>query len=58
MAMQRRYRFAQFELLGTERRLLVDGHDAPLGARAFDLLVALVERRDRTVGKDELIDVV
>jgi predicted ATPase/DNA-binding winged helix-turn-helix (wHTH) protein len=58
MAMQSRYRFAHFELLGTERRLLVDGHDAPLGARAFDLLVALVEQRDRTVGKDELIDLV
>ena len=56
--MQNRYRFAHFELLSTERRLLVDGHDAPLGARAFDLLVALVERRDRTVGKDELIEVV
>jgi len=58
MAMQSRYRFAHFELLGTERRLLVDGQDAPLGARAFDLLVALIERRDRTVGKDELLDVV
>mgnify|MGYP001189138894 CR=1 FL=1 len=56
--MQRRYRFAHFELLGTERRLLADGHEAPLGGRAFDLLVALIERRDRTVGKDELIDVV
>lgn len=56
--MQTRYRFAEFELLGTERRLLVDGHDAPLGGRGFDLLVALIERRDRTVGKDELIDVV
>ena len=56
--MQSRYRFAHFELLGTERQLLVDGHDAPLGGRAFDLLVALVERRDRTVGKDELIGVV
>lgn len=54
--MQSSYRFAQFELLGNERRLLVDGHDAPLGSRAFDLLVALIERRDRTVGKDELID--
>src|SRR4051812_33921983 len=56
--MQCSYRFGHFELLGTERRLLVDGHDVPLGARAFDLLVALIERRDRTVGKDELIDVV
>ena len=56
--MQSRYRFGHCELLSTERQLLVDGHDAPLGARAFDLLVALIERRDRTVGKDELLDVV
>jgi len=56
--MQSRYRFGHFELLGNERRLLVDGHDAPLGGRAFDLLVALIERRDRTVAKDELIDAV
>jgi len=56
--MQRRYRFARFDLLGTERQLLADGHAVPLGARAFDLLMALVERCDRTVGKDELLDVV
>ena len=40
------------------RCLFVDGHAAPLGARAFDLLMALVKRCDRTVGKDELLDVV
>ena len=28
------------------------------GARAFDLLVALVERRDRVVSKNELLDLV
>jgi TolB-like protein/DNA-binding winged helix-turn-helix (wHTH) protein/rhodanese-related sulfurtransferase len=38
--------------------LLIDGHSAPLGARAFDVLLALVERRDRTVTKNELLDVV
>jgi hypothetical protein len=38
--------------------LLVDGHSAPLGARAFDLLLALVERRERTVTKNELLDLV
>ena len=58
MAMHGSYRFGHCELLCGERRLLVDGHDAPLGGRAFDLLVALIERRDRTVAKDELIDVV
>jgi DNA-binding winged helix-turn-helix (wHTH) protein len=38
--------------------LLVAGQPAPLGARAFDLLLALVERRDRTVTKNELLDLV
>ena len=52
------YRFDHFEIRPTERRLLVDGHPAALGARAFDLLLALVERRDRTVTKNELLDLV
>ena len=47
-----------FEIRPTERRLLIDGHSAPLGARAFDVLLALVERRDRTVTKNELLDLV
>jgi TolB-like protein/DNA-binding winged helix-turn-helix (wHTH) protein/rhodanese-related sulfurtransferase len=38
--------------------LLIDGHSAPLGARAFDVLLALAERRDRTVAKNELLDLV
>ena len=52
------YRFDHFEIRPTERRLLVDGHPVSLGARAFDLLLALVERRDRTVTKNELLDLV
>ena len=48
--------FGRFELRPAARRLLADGHDIPLGARAFDLLQALVERRDRIVDKDELLD--
>ena len=52
------YRFDHCEIRPTERRLLVAGHPAPLGARAFDLLLALVERRDRTVTKNELLDLV
>ena len=52
------YQFDHFEILPTERRLLIDGHSAPLGARAFDVLLALVERRDRTVTKNELLDLV
>jgi adenylate cyclase len=52
------YRFDRCEIRPTERRLLVDGHPASLGARAFDLLLVLVERRDRTVAKNELLDLV
>ena len=41
-----------------QRTLLVDGEPARLGARAFDVLAALIERRDRVVGKNELLEVV
>jgi adenylate cyclase len=51
-------RFGRVEILTAERRLLIDGRAVPLGSRAFDLLSALVARRDRIVPKDELIDVV
>lgn len=44
-----------FEIRPAERRVLVRGEPVALGARAFDLLLALIEHRDRVVGKDELI---
>lgn len=53
-----RLRFGRFELLPAQRQLLDAGLPVPLGARAFDLLLALVERRDRLVGKTELLDLV
>ena len=40
------------------RQVLVDGRVAAIGARAFDLLLALAERRERVVSKDELLDLV
>jgi predicted ATPase/DNA-binding winged helix-turn-helix (wHTH) protein len=49
-------RFGRAEVRPSERQLLVDGRPVALGARAFDLLMALVERRDRMVGKNELLD--
>ena len=49
-------RFGRFELQRSERRLLIDGRPAPLGARAFDLLVVLAERPGELVGKNELLD--
>lgn len=51
-------RFGGFELLPTERQLLHEGRPVPVGARAFDLLLALIERRDRLVSKNELLDLV
>ena len=54
----RRYRFGGFELrLGT-RELLSDAGPVALGRSAFDLLVCLVENRERTVTNDELLDAV
>jgi non-specific serine/threonine protein kinase len=51
-------RFGSFEVQPEARQLLVNGVPAKLGARAFDVLLALIERRDRVVGKDELLDLV
>ena len=50
--------FGRFELRPDLRELRVDGTPAKLGARAFDLLAVLAERRERTVSKNELLDLV
>lgn len=52
------YRFGRFRLDAARRVLLADGKPARLGARAVDVLIALVQRRDRIVGKDELFELV
>ena len=52
------YRFGQVEIRPAERRILVDGQPSGVGARAFDLLIALIDRRDRVVTKDELLALV
>jgi len=46
------------EIRTDQRRLLVDGKAVELGSRAFDVLQALAERRDRVVSKNELLDLV
>ncbi len=46
----------RFELQPAERRLLVDGQPAALGRRALDLLIALSERPDHLLTKNELLD--
>src|SRR6266851_5146344 len=51
-----RRRFGPFELQPDKRRLLKDGVAIPLRPRAFDLLVALVDRAGHLVTKDELLE--
>src|ERR1700730_1154275 len=52
------YRFGQFELQPSERRLLAAGVPAVVEPRAFDVLVALVERAGHLVTKEELFSLV
>src|SRR5205814_8307605 len=52
------YRFGSSEVRAAERQVLIDGTPAALGARAFELLMALIERRERVVEKSELFDAV
>jgi predicted ATPase/DNA-binding winged helix-turn-helix (wHTH) protein len=52
------YRFGSMEVRPAARQLLINGAPAALGARAFDLLMALIERRERVVNKAELFDAV
>ena len=54
--MATRYQFDRFEIQPAARVLLEAGTLVNLGARAFDLLVCLLERRDRVVGKEDLIE--
>src|SRR6266704_501079 len=51
-----RYRFGSFELQPDKRRLLKDSATTSLRPRAFDLLVALVDRAGHLLTKDELLD--
>ena len=51
-----RHRFGSFELQPDKRRLLKDDATISLRPRAFDLLVALVDRAGHLVTKDELLD--
>jgi len=52
---QRALSFGSFEICPAQRVLTEDGRPVPLGSRALDILVALVERAGQVVGKDELI---
>lgn len=52
------YRFGGCELRPATRELVIEGAAASLGRRAFDVLLALIERRERLVPKSELFDLV
>ena len=56
--MQDVYRFDGFEVRRVERELRVGGARAGIGSRAFDVLLALLDHRDRVVSKNELLDCV
>ena len=49
------YRFGRFRLDPARRVLLRDGAATTLPPKAFDVLVYLLEQRERAVGRDELI---
>jgi predicted ATPase/DNA-binding winged helix-turn-helix (wHTH) protein len=52
------YHFGAFRLVPALRTLFEAERPLKVGARALDLLQVLVERRDRVVGKDEMLDIV
>lgn len=47
-------KFPDFEIHKARRQVRIDGEPVPLGARAFDLLMLLVEQRERVVTKAEI----
>ena len=48
--------FGRFRVLPDRRGLLADNRPVELGARAYDLLMALIEARGAVVSKDELME--
>jgi len=52
------YVLGEFQVRPAERSVVFRGEPVALGARAFDLLLALIEHRDRILGKDELLALV
>lgn len=52
------YTFAEYELDLARRLLLRAGQSIPLNAKAFDLLVVLIQNRERVIAKEELMELV
>src|ERR1700756_5977568 len=55
-AVHRKLKFGPFELSIGERLLRREGQVLPLGSRALDILIYLVERPGEVIAKQELID--
>lgn len=49
------FAFGEYEIRPDERRLLAAGSAVTVGARAFDLLLCLIEQRGQVVSKEELL---
>jgi adenylate cyclase len=58
MTSTQRIFFDRFEILPARRQVLASGQAVTLGAKAFDLLLVLIEHRERILGKDELLALV
>ena len=52
------YRFGRIDVRPWQRELLIDGQAVGIGARAFDVLLTLIERRGELVTKSDLLDAV
>jgi DNA-binding winged helix-turn-helix (wHTH) protein len=50
------YQFGPFRLDTVKRRLMRDGELVKLTPKAFETLLALVEKRGKTIEKDELLN--
>ena len=51
-------RFGRCEVRPASREVRVDGQSRQIQPRPFDLLVYLIEHRDRVLSLDELLDVI
>jgi predicted ATPase/DNA-binding winged helix-turn-helix (wHTH) protein len=51
-------KFGRIEIRPAQRQVLVDDQVVAIAARAYDVLMALIEHRDRIITKNELLDLV
>ena len=47
--------FGRFKVVRYRRELLADGQPVPIGGRAFDMLLALIDANGTVVGTDDLM---